>query len=174
MNNRELVDALLVSYDEYKKLLSEKETISFQLAKQKLIGGDSAELTSNLDRLENELQVLSDGMTFANPIVWLTYKYEAYKDESQPIRTIHDLRVHCAKPGYICTKRYAFLNQELQKRGNARLSDGDVYLAGMDLEILLRSETLNGLSQDPHFLKAWDEYEFNKVGERIAKWENFG
>lgn len=167
------VNKLLNQYQQYKKLLEELGAIERQLAKAKLLGTNQSLLKSEQITLKKELQTLSDAMTFANPIIWIQYKNLAYKDEAQPITTMHDLRVHCSKPDYICTKRYTFLNEYLTKQGIPALSDQATYPDTLELTQLLKTPSLQALVEDPAFLKQWALYEYFTQNGQVAKWENF-
>ena len=98
-----------------------------RLALAKLKNSDVEQVRIELDNLRHSQQQLSDAMTFDTPLVWVMYKFEAYQDETQPIRTMHDFRLHCSKPGYICTKRFIFLNAHLCINGQRPLTDSEQY-----------------------------------------------
>ena len=122
-NARAAVDRLLDMYDEYETLTAKIAAAERRLALAKLKNSDVEQIRIELDDLRRDQQRLSDGMTFDTPLVWVMYKFEAYKDEAQPIRTMHDFRLHCSKPGYICTKRFIFLNAHLCSNGQRPLTD---------------------------------------------------
>ncbi len=103
----------------------------------------------------------------------MMYKFEAYQNEAQPIRTMHDFRVHCSKPGYICTKRFTFLNDQLESTGNSRLTDKGIYPDDMLLNEVFSNEQLGVLSGNADFSRLWNKYEFYKSGATAAKWENY-
>ncbi len=118
------------------------------------------------------MQTLSDAMTFDTPRIWIEYKYRAYADEPQPITTMHDLRLHCSKPGYICTARYTFLNDELTQAGEPPLSDRAAYPDSMDIGALLESPRLDALSDET--FAAWRQHEYHRDAEgRVAKWQSY-
>lgn len=172
-SNREEVDALLEMYQRYKVLLAEQSAASSRLAKAKLLKRDYEAIESEYREITTALQDLSDAMTFANPSIWMAYKYEAYRDESQPIRTMHDFRVHCSKPGYICTKRFIFLNDWLTETGNAPLADQKSYPDDMLLDAAYESKVMNAVSTDPAFLERWAQHEYHHETGRVAKWANY-
>ena len=120
---RAAVDKLLDMYDEYKALTVKIAAAERHLALAKLKNSDVEQVQTKLDGLRRDQQQLSDTMTFDTPLVWVMYKFEAYQDEAQPIRTMHDFRLHCSKPGYICTKRFIFLNAHLCSNGQCSLID---------------------------------------------------
>lgn len=167
---RHQVDALLGMYDEYKQAVEARESLASQLAKAKLKHVPSDELQVAYDDAVHRVQAISDAMTFASPLVWMMYKFEAYKNEAQPIRTMHDFRLHCSKPGYICTKRYNFVNDELLKRGQTALSDTAAY---PDAALLSDAYgAIASLPADPVCMAAWGKHEYYRDGERVAKWED--
>lgn len=166
------VQELLKQYETYKVVNGELQATARKLAKQRLLGGDALHLQNAHDTLQQRLQTISDEMTFADPATWIGYKLEAYRNEAQPILTMHDLRMHCSKPGYICTKRYIFLNNELTRSGAVPLSDTCVYPDEMPLEEVFLSPALQ-YTKDEIFMKEWCVYEYHKEGQRVAKWENY-
>lgn len=167
------VTKLLEAYGRYKALLTQQQKVSSKLAKQKLKGDVSPANQASFDQLTNELQQVSDSMTFASPTVWVRYKYEAYRDEAQPIRTMHDFRMHCSKPGYICTKRFLFVNEQLASRHLPLLTDAKAYKDETSLSELLSGDVFAELEHDEDFMDMWATYEYHKDDGRVAKWENY-
>lgn len=173
MDNRNLVDGLIEMYARYKELSANLAQLSEKLAKQKAAGNQDDVLKLEHERLTQELQDLSDSMTFANPIVWMMYKYEAYMGEAQPILNMHDFRLHCSKPGYICTNRFIFLNEQLARLDYALMSDTDHYPDDMSLKEAFETAEIVRISDDADFRELWDRHEYHKDGSRVAKWEDF-
>lgn len=173
MSNRQAVDDLLAMYEQYKQAHRTEAELVTKLAKAKVLQADTAELAHDYLAAKQTVQTISDAMTFANPIIWMLYKYEAYANEPQPIRTVQDFRIHCSKPDYICTKRYTFLNDALIKNGSAPLDDRGVYPDSMLLEDIARSESITALVDDSAFQKQWDTYEYHQQEGAVKKWENF-
>lgn len=167
------VGRLLGQYQEYKQLLVDRQALSSSLAKQKLQGEAAQEDEDQYVRLGNQLQTLSESMVFASPSIWMRYKNEAYADESQPILTLHDFRMHCSKPGYICTKRFLFLNAQLKQQNLPVLNDARTMDDGTLLADLVASDVFATLENQEGFMDRWGAYEYNKVDGRVAKWENF-
>lgn len=172
-NNKAEVNKLLEMYQTYKSLLDVQSRLSSRLARSKLSGQVDSRLAESYELLSIKLQNLSDAMTFANPVIWIMYKYEAYKNEAQAIRTMHDLRVHCSKEGYICTKRFTYLNEQLVLREMASLNDSTVYPDDMTLDVLVQQESLLALTSDPTFMRQWTAYEYNQTNGKVAKWATF-
>ncbi len=173
MNNQNEIDKLLAMYNEYKNTANKISKLEPKVAKKKILKLDHKDEAKELEILQNKLQQISDEMTFANPIIWIGYKYNAYKDESQPILTLKDLIIHCSKPGYICTKRFNFLNQYLADHGKPTIPENPNFNEDEDLSKLLDSIELKNLTENPDFMKKWQEFEYFKDGGRTAKWENF-
>ena len=154
---RAAVDRLLSMYDEYKTLTAKIAAAERRLALAKLKNSDVEQIRIELDDLQHSQQQLSDAMTFDMPLVWVMYKFEAYKDEAQPIRTMHDFRLHCSKPGYICTKRFIFLNAHLCSKGQNSLTDRKQYPDEMLLSEIF--PLLDEIEQDKVFLSNWRAHE---------------
>jgi hypothetical protein len=122
--------------------------------------------------LQANLQAISDAMTFATPAIWITYKHLAYQGTSSALNTIRDLRQHCSKEGYICTKRFKFLNAHLNKK-SINLSDRSQFLDSIPLLGLRSADFIIMLSEDQQFMTQWKTYEYHTIDGRVAKWENY-
>lgn len=163
------VDELLGMYQKYKDLGAERVGAETQLARARLAGEGVDAAAARVEALDRELQELSDAMTFDEPRIWIEYKYRAYQGEAQPIATMHDLRLHCSKPGYICTARFGFLNGALARLGRAPLDNREIYADEMELAELLAGDALDAL--DETTLATWREHEYYRDGAgRVAKW----
>ena len=168
---RVAVDKLLDMYDDYKTLTVKIAAAERRLALAKLKNGDVEQVQTKLDGLRRDQQQLSDDMTFDTPLIWVMYKFEAYKDEAQPIRTMHDFRLHCSKPGYICTKRFRFLNAHLCSNGQRPLTDSEQYPDEMLLSEIF--PLLSEIEQDEVFLSSWRAHEYYQEDGAIKKWQNY-
>lgn len=168
---RQKVDSLLGMYEKYKNCAKKQEDAASRLAKARLGDKPTRELEIEYAHPAQKLQSISDEMTFADPHVWALYKFEAYADEAQPIRTMQDFRVHCSKPGYICTKRFVFVNRALRQLKYVPLDDADAYPDAAPLSGAF--ETLYTLTQNESFMEAWESYEYYKPHGVTAKWDNF-
>lgn len=167
---RQQVDQLVAMYTDHKALLARQAQSQRQLAKAKLRGDGTAQLRVAYDDLAVQMQTISDTMTYASPSIWMLYKYEAYADESQSIRTLADFRQHCSKPGYICTKRFDFLNAALVQRGAVPLTDLIAFPDVMSLIDVLPA--IHDIEDDGMFMHTWQSHEYYRDGDRVAKWEN--
>ena len=168
---RVAVDKLLDMYDEYKTLTAKIAAAERRLALAKLKNSDVEQARIELDNLRHSQQQLSDAMTFDTPLVWVMYKFEAYQDETQPIRTMHDFRLHCSKPGYICTKRFIFLNAHLCSNGQRPLTDSKKYPDEMLLSEIF--PLIGEIEQDEAFLSSWRVHEYYQEDGAIKKWQDY-
>lgn len=135
--------------------------------------GELAGIERAVKRFEYELQTISDDMTFANPVVWMQYKFEAYAGTSQAIVDLDDFRKHCSKPGYICTKRFEFVNEWLRRSG-ADLRDESWLPGATQLDVAYSDDRIVALCIDEEFMRLWDSNEYHRMDNgRVAKWENY-
>ena len=168
---RAAVDRLLDMYDKYKTLAAKITAAERCLALAKLKNSGVEQIQIELDDLRRDQQQLSDDMTFDTPLIWVMYKFEAYQDEAQPIRTMHDSRLHCSKPGYICTKRFIFLNAHLCSNGQSSLMDRKQYPDEMLLSEIF--PLLGEIEQDEVFMSSWRAHEYYQEHGAIKKWQNY-
>ena len=168
---RVVVDKLLRMYDEYKTLTVKITAAERHLALAKLKNSGVEQIQIELDDLRHSQQQLSDDMTFDTPLVWVMYKFEAYQDEAQPIRTMHDFRLHCSKSGYICTKRFIFLNAHLYSNGQRPLTDSKKYPDEMLLSEIF--PLLSEIERDKNFLSNWRTHEYYQEDGAAKKWQDY-
>ena len=168
---RAAVDKLLDMYDEYKALIAKIAVVERRLALAKLKNSGVEQIRIELDDLRHSQQQLSDDMTFDTPLVWVMYKFEAYQDEAQPIRTMHDFRLHCSKPGYICTKRFTFLNTHLCNNGQCLLTDDERYPDKMLLSEIF--PLLGEIERDEVFVSIWRAHEYYQEDGIVKKWQDY-
>ena len=171
MNTRDAVDGLLEQYRQYRKLDVQIAAHKRLVAHQKAIGTVSSADMTQLAKLQREQSTLSDAMTFDSPLIWVMYKFEAYQDAPQPIRTLHDFRLHCSKPDYICTKRWMFVNQWRRHMDLVPFSDVSSYPDEVELPVLY--DELEQLASDERFMVAWRNYEYYQADGVVGKWQNF-
>ena len=168
---RAAVDRLLDMYDEYKTLTVKIAAAERRLALAKLKNSGVEQIRIELDDLRHSQQQLSDDMTFDTPLIWVMYKFEAYQDEAQTIKTMHDFRLHCSKPGYICTKRFISLNAHLCSNGQRSLIDSKKYPDEMLLSEIF--PLLREIGQDEVFMSSWHAHEYYQEDGVIKKWQNY-
>ena len=171
--NRQAVDRLLAMYDRYKDESRQESVVANRLAKAKLQDLDTKNLLDEYTQIQEKIQEISSSMTFANPIIWMMYKFEAYKDEAQPIRTMNDFRIHCSKPGYICTKRFHFLDKTLVDTGIVSLLHTQHYGDELLLPSIFTDEKITEHIGSLEFQRQWNSYEYHQISGRVAKWENY-
>lgn len=172
-NNKQSVQKLLVLYEQYKKVSIEENQLSRQLSKAKLLHNTNPKLVMDYKLAKEKLQSISDSMTFENPIVWMMYKFEAYKNEAQPIQTMQNFRIHCSKDGYVCTKRFTFLNDELKGHDLTVLTDHEAYQDTDSLARAFESPDISRLLANELFMATWNKHEFYQENRQPRKWENY-
>ena len=179
---RASVDLLLVKYGEYllasqklDELRGEKLAQAAKMAKEKSVKLSEVlshpqdhpsvgDIGAREKAAEKKLQEISDSMFFDNPVVWMMYKYFAYRGTPGELSTMRDFRAHCSKPDYICTKRFIFVSS---KADIAKFSDD------AELSSAYGSAGVIRLVEDEAFMADWRKYEYHKDDARVAKWENF-
>ena len=186
---RKAVDHLLDQYNDYLKvsavideLRTEQVKTAIRLAKAAGLSFTTV-LTENREEIKEigerisfskrELQRISDEMTFADPVIWVMYKYRAYAGTSKAIVDMEDLRAHCRPDGYICTKRYSFLRDYLRENESLDLEDKSSYSDDLDLAQFCHRPEILALHKDESFLSRWQSYEYYQCDQRVAKWENY-
>ncbi len=184
------VEKLLIAYREYRSVQAhieelKKEQLAAAVDLSKRHGEKISAILSKREsypalqvlggrQIEEEahMQAISDVMTFADPIVWMMYKYKAYLETPGAICTVKDLKKHCIKDDYICTKRFMFLNEHLKRNSGIDLTDVNRFPDDMLLPELYGQEFVIALVENKEFLHLWETHEYYKEGERVAKWEN--
>lgn len=165
--SRAETDKLLKMYAEYKALgkkIKEAPTSIFSRKPGKMSEG------AEVRRLKYEQARLGDEMKFQNPLIWMMYKYEAYKNEGEKsISTLRLLRTHCKIDG-ICAKRYDFINAALRQKNRGEDLTRDEFLAAdTDLSTVISDQRFINLSLDLQFMTEWSKHENDKAG----KWKNY-
>jgi len=190
LKNAEItVKRLILQYKEYTNIhnnITEKETeklkVISQLSKQEsktipqiMLEQDKHEelISSNkkIELLKLDLQQISDEMTFPNPIVWMMYKFRAYKRKANEISTLRQFRNHCTPDGYICTERYKFLRDYLDKNYHEDLNNISVFSDALELNQLYKSDLIINLCKDLDFITIWKENEYLKTEGKVNKWK---
>lgn len=169
---RQAVEQLLEQYHHYQQLTDQLDQLRHRLVKQRLAGQATDQLRRAIAAARAQQQQVSDAMTFDTPLIWVMYKYQAYQGQSQPISTLHDLRLHCATPGYICTKRWQFVNEWRQVHDLPPLTDVTIYPDDLALPVLY--DELLRCQQDAACMTAWRQYEYHRTRDgAVAKWANW-
>lgn len=170
VNSKNSVNKLLMQYASYKELVKEIDEIKRQLAKQKLLNKDLSKITKELNLLEGKQSKVSDSMVFKTPIVWLMYKFLAYKDEPQPMNNLRALKDHCSNPNGICTKRFKYINRYLKSINEAELTDKTEYPDELTLDNLFDKFLNFNLNRD--LIADWQKHEFYEENGIIKKWKD--
>ena len=119
--------------------------------------------------LEQDRDQLSDDMTFANPLIWIMYKDRAYRGTSQEIRDWEAFKRHCAPDGYICGKRFRFLEQHLQRTRGIALASA--FPDRMPLRDICGQPLVMGLLDDRGCMTTWTHQEYLRSDGLVDKWE---
>lgn len=163
--SRSQVDTLLAQYKEYKELDSAiKSGVAVTTRKFSLMGNLGA--MQNLDPLadaKKRLADIGDAMKFQNPLIWLMYKYEAYRNEpGKALSTVADLVAHCQVDG-ICHKRFDAINTYLRRTIGKDITDEK-----------LQNVSLGDLAHNPDYIqmclhlpfqKKWSKHENDPAGK---------
>lgn len=161
-----VVKRLIMQFKEYEHLnllIKDVESKKF-IYKLKKNYKLTEELDNKLNLLKLDQQRVSDEMTFANPIIWIMYKYKAYKDTNNEIKTVEDFINHCSPVGYICTKRFKFVSRYMKFNKLFDLKD--------NLSKVYKSEALLKIVNNAKFMKLWKQNEYLIKDGRISKWQN--
>lgn len=185
------VDVLIRQYrqdldliDRMQKLKSKHMSVAARLSKERGTGlrdvlrtphmyAELAGLIQEEHNLQEQQQRLWDSMFYPNPVIWLMYKYQAYRGGQNAITTMGDMKKHCTPEGYICTKRFAFLNDYLRRTQNIDVTDTAVFPDDCLLPAFYESALIIGLTNEGTFMEQWQAYEFYTRNGAVAKWQNF-
>lgn len=164
---------LLSAYQEYKTLAEQIESGAIVTEKPKFSLFDRLGVMQNLDPLakaKKKLEKIGESMKFQNPLIWLRYKLEAYKNEpGKEINTVGDLIAHCKVDG-ICHKRFDAINTYLRGRYEGKdLTDSTFVDPSFSLEDLARDPRYISLCFDLLFQTKWSRHENDTVG----KWQGY-
>jgi hypothetical protein len=169
---RREVDSLLAAYEQYKTLSSQIASGAIAPEAPKFSLFAKPGVMQNLDPVaeaKKRLEKIGDGMKFQNPLIWLTYKFEAYKGEVKPLTTVADLIAHCKVDG-ICHRRFDAINKYLR----GKHSGGDItHSAFVDPETnlgeLAKDRRFIALCFDLSFQTKWSRHENDAAG----KWKHY-
>lgn len=170
--SRSETDNLLRMYAEYQDLgekIKNGKKATFSL----LFGGAGKMQPDLKQKQEN----LGQRMKFQNPLIWMMYKHEAYKnnptdvkDVQSPILTLSAMREHVKSEKDICNKRYAYINAALrQKNQGEDLSNDEFLPADTDLAEVIKDQRFVNLALDQSFMDGWLANENDEDG----KWANY-
>lgn len=171
----EKINTLVSQYNEYMAMYNQKNDLELELSNKDLDEESKNNLYLKIEDLSRKLDKLGDDMKFDNPIIWIMYKFEAYKNETWKIETVKDLIKHCFKrPDYICWKRIDFLAKYLKEKFNLDIFDENSIDQNENiLNFLKENNYIQILSQDEDFMKNWLKFEYFTKWDIVAKWENY-
>jgi hypothetical protein len=121
---------------------------------------------------ENQKQKIADEMFYDDPIIWMMYKKEAYKNTQDAINSLGDLKEHATGHG-ICAKRFNFLRNYILEKSDIDILNSEIFANELSLDDFYDNDIINNLIQDIYFINKWTEYEFFKKDSKIAKWQNY-
>lgn len=170
--NKELT-ILIQDYLAYKALSERIESGSVVSVQPKFSLLGKPGVMQNLDPLasaKKRLEEIGDGMKFQNPLIWLRYKLEAYKNEpGKKLETLEDLIAHCKVDG-ICNRRFHAINTYLSHRYDGKdLTNPEFINLSTKLEVLAKDPKYIGICFDLSFQTKWSRHENDKAG----KWKNY-
>lgn len=143
------------------------------------------ETRQNVDRLlkqykdynsaitDSDKDRIGDEMTYADPVVWMMYKNEAYAGTHHSIDTLGALKEHSIDHGGICAKRFGYIAHFLKTNLNTDILDKEIYPDSMDIKEFYDSEIISNLISNTDFMNAWQKYEYFKLDGKVAKWQNY-
>lgn len=165
------VNALLLAYDRYKTLSAQIASGEVVAEKPKFSLLGKPGMMQNLDPLADarkKLTEIGDGMKFQNPLIWLTYKFEAYKDEEGALTTVGDLIKHCDVDG-ICHRRFDAINRSLREKYCGDITTSTFISSDTNLADLGKDRRFIALCFDLNFQTKWSRHENDPQG----KWKNY-
>jgi hypothetical protein len=112
-------------------------------------------------------------MMYDDPVVWMMYKHKAYLGGKHEITTVGKLREHCGEHGGICAKRFKFLSIYIMAKYSKNIKDPREFPDEMPIEDLYGSEILDTLVTDENLMHDWKQYEFYRIDNKVAKWQNY-
>lgn len=165
------VQELLRQYDLYRAVDAQIKALEARLNGGITIptAQETADIIGNKSILEARRQEISDAMRFDDPTIWIVYKAVAYQGTSEHIETVGAFIKHCAPVTHLCHKRLVFLQNTLRNRAQSFGVELD-----SRLDDLATSRPIIELTEDPAFIKEWQQYEFNTTPDgKPAKWKNY-
>jgi hypothetical protein len=169
---RREVDSLLAAYERYKTLSAQIDSGVVYSEKPKFsLFGKLGEM-QNLNPLaeaKKRLDEIGNGMKFQNPLIWLTYKHEAYKNEDKPLTTVADLIAHCEVDG-ICHRRFDAINSYLREKYKGGDITNPAFVSPeTSLEDLAKDKRFIAICFDLSFQTKWSRHENDSAG----KWKHY-
>lgn len=122
---------------------------------------------------ESDKDRIGDEMTYADPIVWMMYKHEAYAESDHSINTLGELKEHSIDHGGICAKRFSFVVNFVREKHGVDLMDENKFSNDTPIHEFYDSEIMNKIVVDKEFINEWEKYEYFKDNGKVAKWQNY-
>jgi hypothetical protein len=166
----EMVKSTAESYEQSLLAYAKEQNISLPEVLRKIEEHSSlATLQQEKLRYERMRNRVADEMTFPTPEVWIRYKATAYKNTDKEIATWGDFVQHCSPQGYICTKRFAFLQQVVREHLHIEITE-----IAKDTPLLnvCDASWLADIQQQQDLMTTWQEHEFFMKDNRVAKWQD--
>lgn len=166
MTMNKTVKRLIHQYNEYVEVSDKILKLKGKLLRSKLANKQNEFdlLSIELNLQEKLLNRISDEMSFKDHMVWILYKYYAYKGTNKNMDTLADLKQHCMPEDYVCTKRFEYL---------CSFVNLDKYDNTMTLNKFVVLPEISKLNENIDFMQGWQEYEYYIKKGKISKWKNY-
>jgi hypothetical protein len=120
-----------------------------------------------------EKQRIGDSMFYADPIVWVVYKYAAYKESTHPLLTWGDLIHHSFGHDGICGKRLHYIARWCALEKGIDVFDETVMRRAADLSVVATHPLFLEIAADESFMDTWRQYEYEKTAGVVTKWKSY-
>jgi len=114
---------------------------------------------------------IGDAMKFADPIVWMRYKQQAYRGTSGALATWGDLVEHSLSHDGICGKRLQWLVAAVKQKCGVDLLDGTQMSGDTRLETIATLPLVEQIANDESLMESWVSYEYYEVDGVPKKWQ---
>ena len=161
-----IVKRLIQQYKEYASVADEISKLRVEMLRSKMSNKrkEFDSLSAKIKMKEILQNRISDEMSFKDPIIWILYKYFAYKGTNKNMDSLYDLIQHCLPEDYVCTRRFKYLSKYI---------DISEIEKSIRLNSLVSLPEIKKLIVDPDFMAGWQKYEYYIEDGKIAKWKNF-
>jgi hypothetical protein len=117
-------------------------------------------------------QRIGNTMFFADPIVWIRYKHDAYQGTQNALTTWGDLVDHSLSHDGICGKRLHWLQREVANRGIDIFSSAVIPRETPLYEVALHPEIV-AIADSPVLMQTWNEHEYYQERGVPKKWARY-
>ncbi len=118
-------------------------------------------------------KAISDGMFFADPVIWILYKYHAYKGSGHDLATWSDLITHSSPKGDICGKRLTFLRSAVKATSHVDIFSPNIIPRNTSLLDVARSPYITSIIDTSLWAKQWTYHEHYQENGIVSKWQLF-